>query len=117
MKSIFVCTVAATVMLFLLYRILPYSHDNHSVPNHRIKIDCRRKGNIVNLTVWFIPLTPGIDVDPTDKLVFLPKGKTPLIYLVKKEQLKRSKMEMVIYDKNHDGFVSFSEYGPFQYAG
>jgi len=31
--------------------------------------------------------------------------------------LHNSQRDMVIYDKNHYGFVSFSKYGPFQYAG
>ncbi|KAJ1400160.1 EF-Hand 1, calcium-binding site [Sesbania bispinosa] len=65
-----------------------------------------------NVTNRLILLFPKIDVDPTDWFVSLHELTQWNLQQAKREVLHRTQREMDLHDKNHDGFVSFSEYDP-----
>ncbi|CAK8560413.1 unnamed protein product [Lathyrus sativus] len=62
-----------------------------------------------NLTKNIIRLFPDIDVDPTDQYVSVHELTQWKLHHLQTKQLHRSKREMIVYDKNLDGFVSFAE--------
>ncbi|KAK7270134.1 hypothetical protein RIF29_23058 [Crotalaria pallida] len=65
-----------------------------------------------NVTDRLVVLFPKIDVDPTDGFVTENELTQWNLHRAQTEVLHRSQREMELHDKNHDGFVSFSEYDP-----
>ncbi|CAJ1977680.1 unnamed protein product [Sphenostylis stenocarpa] len=65
-----------------------------------------------NVTNRLILLFPKIDVDPTDRFVTEHELTQWNLQQAQREVLHRTQREMELHDKNHDGFVSFSEYDP-----
>ncbi|KEH44431.1 calcium-binding EF hand-like protein [Medicago truncatula] len=65
-----------------------------------------------NVTSRLLLLFPKIDVDPADQFVDLHELTMWNLQQAHREVLHRSQREMELHDKNHDGFVSFSEYDP-----
>lgn len=65
-----------------------------------------------NVTNRLVLLFPKIDVDPTDWFVSLHELTQWNLQQAHREVLHRSQREMELHDKNHDGFLSFSEYDP-----
>jgi len=65
-----------------------------------------------NVTSRLLLLFPKIDVDPADQFVDLHELTIWNLQQAHREVLHRSQREMELHDKNHDAFVSFSEYDP-----
>ena len=65
-----------------------------------------------NVTDRLVLLFPKIDVDPADGFVSEHELTQWNVQQAQREVLHRSQREMELHDKNHDGFVSFSEYDP-----
>lgn len=65
-----------------------------------------------NVTNRLVLLFPKIDVHPSDGFVSLHELTHWNLEQSKKEVLHRTQREMDLHDKNHDGFLSFSEYDP-----
>lgn len=65
-----------------------------------------------NVTSRLVLLFPKIDVDPADGFVSEHELTEWNLQQTEREVLLRTMREMEIHDKNHDGFVSFSEYQP-----
>ncbi|XP_028767058.1 calumenin-B [Neltuma alba] len=65
-----------------------------------------------NVTDRLIVLFPRIDVDTTDGFVSEHELTEWNLQQAQREILHRTKRDMDVHDKNHDGFVSFSEYEP-----
>ncbi|KAJ8428138.1 hypothetical protein Cgig2_011511 [Carnegiea gigantea] len=65
-----------------------------------------------NVTNRLVLLFPKIDVDPADGFVSEKELTRWNLDQAMREVLHRSQREMELHDKNHDGFVSFSEYEP-----
>lgn len=65
-----------------------------------------------NVTNRLILLFPKIDVDPRDWFVTEHELTQWNLQQAQREVLHRTQREMELHDKNHDGFVSFSEYDP-----
>ncbi|MED6112748.1 hypothetical protein PIB30_064431 [Stylosanthes scabra] len=65
-----------------------------------------------NVTNRLLVLFPKIDVDPIDGFVSEHELTQWNVQQSNREVLHRSQREMDLHDKNHDGFVSFSEYNP-----
>ncbi|KAK6921489.1 hypothetical protein RJ641_011996 [Dillenia turbinata] len=65
-----------------------------------------------NVTNRLLLLFPKIDVDPTNGFVTEKELTEWNLQLAQREVMHRTVREMELYDKNHDGFVSFSEYEP-----
>ncbi|CAJ2663486.1 unnamed protein product [Trifolium pratense] len=111
--SIFVCTIAVIFIFFLLSRS---SNNNHRPIHRRLRSNSTHSAESYddkfNLTNRIVRLFPEIDVDPTDWFVSLHELTQWNLQQAQREFLHRSQREMVIHDKNHDGFVSFSEYAP-----
>jgi Ca2+-binding EF-hand superfamily protein len=103
MKSILVYTIITLVVLFLLSRS---STNNNPQPFQHTDTD-----DEFNVTNRIARLFPEIDVDPTDQFVSVHELSQWNVHHVQRLILHRSQKEMVVYDKNHDGFVSFSEFG------
>ncbi|XP_014514637.1 reticulocalbin-2 [Vigna radiata var. radiata] len=69
-----------------------------------------------NVTNRLILLFPKIDVDPADWFVTEHELTQWNLHQAQREVLHRTQREMELHDKNHDGFVSFSEYDPPSWA-
>lgn len=65
-----------------------------------------------NVTSRLVLLFPKVDVDPVDGFLSEHELTEWNLQQAQKEVLHRSQREMELHDKNHDGFVSFSEYDP-----
>ncbi|KAI9084985.1 hypothetical protein K1719_032977 [Acacia pycnantha] len=65
-----------------------------------------------NITNRLVLLFPKIDVDPVDGFVSEHELTEWNLQQAAKDVLHRTQREMEIHDKNHDGFISFSEYEP-----
>ncbi|KAJ8769979.1 hypothetical protein K2173_009061 [Erythroxylum novogranatense] len=65
-----------------------------------------------NVTNSLFLLFPKIDVDPSDGYVDEYELTEWNLRQALREVLHKTQREMEIHDKNHDGFISFSEYGP-----
>lgn len=65
-----------------------------------------------NVTNRLVLLFPRIDVDPPDGYVSVHELTEWNLQQTQREVLHRTQREMELHDKNHDGFVSFSEYEP-----
>ncbi|XP_016460864.1 uncharacterized protein LOC107784272 [Nicotiana tabacum] len=65
-----------------------------------------------NVTDRLVLLFPKIDVDPSDGFVSEHELTEWNLEQSRKEVLHRTEREMEVHDKNHDAFVSFSEYEP-----
>ncbi|XP_010249086.1 PREDICTED: reticulocalbin-2-like isoform X1 [Nelumbo nucifera] len=65
-----------------------------------------------NVTNRLVLLFPDIDIDPVDGFVTESELMEWNLRQTEKEVTHRSEREMEVYDKNHDGFVSFAEYDP-----
>ncbi|CAL0318516.1 unnamed protein product [Lupinus luteus] len=65
-----------------------------------------------NVTSRLVLLFPKVDLDPVDGFLSENELIEWNVQQAQKEVLHRSQREMVVHDKNHDGFVSFSEYDP-----
>ncbi|KAE9589254.1 hypothetical protein Lal_00000465 [Lupinus albus] len=65
-----------------------------------------------NVTDRLVVLFPKIDVDPIDGFVTQNELTQWNVHQAQNEVLHRTKRDFELHDKNHDGFVSFSEYHP-----
>ncbi|KAH8507918.1 hypothetical protein Peur_049902 [Populus x canadensis] len=65
-----------------------------------------------NVTNRLLVLFPKIDVEPDDGYVSEHELTEWNLKQSEKEVMHRTKREMDVHDKNHDGFVSFAEYEP-----
>ncbi|XP_015886803.2 uncharacterized protein LOC107421954 isoform X1 [Ziziphus jujuba] len=65
-----------------------------------------------NVTSRLVLLFPKIDVNPNDGFVSEYELTDWTLQQAQKEVMHRTEREMELHDKNHDGFVSFSEYDP-----
>ncbi|CAO2814017.1 unnamed protein product [Amaranthus hypochondriacus] len=65
-----------------------------------------------NITNRLLELFPKIDVDPIDGYVSEKELTDWNLKQSETEVFHRTQREMELHDKNHDGFVSFSEYEP-----
>lgn len=65
-----------------------------------------------NVTDRLLLLFPKIDVDPADGFVSEAELTEWNLKQAASDVLHRSQRELELHDKNHDGFVSFSEYEP-----
>ena len=107
--STFVLAIVTLLILFLLSR-------SHNFSNHHIHRRLRSNSTLstadeeFNVSNKIVRLFPEIDVDPTDWFVSLHELTQWNLQQAQREFLHRSQREMDIHDKNHDGFVSFSEY-------
>ncbi|XP_058743723.1 uncharacterized protein LOC131616414 [Vicia villosa] len=117
-KFVLFLTIGAIALLFLL----SHSSQNNQ-PHHCLDLHSDWDGDDdFNLTNNILCVFPEIDVDPTDEYVSVNELTQWKLHHLQTKQFHSSKKEMIIYDKNHDGFVSFTEfqYGlstPPQYAG
>lgn len=68
--------------------------------------------NRFNVTDRLTLLFPKIDVHPVDGFVTVDELTEWNLQQAQKETLHRTQRELETHDKNHDGFVSFSEYEP-----
>lgn len=103
-KLILVYTIIIIGVLFLLSRT-PNTH------NKQQQIHTAAEEEDFNVTNRIARLFPEIDVDPTDQFVSVHELTQWNVHHVQQQILHRSQKEMVVYDKNRDGFVSFSEFG------
>ncbi|CAL5195718.1 unnamed protein product [Lathyrus oleraceus] len=103
-KSILFLIVGAIALIFLLSHATHHHHHHHR---------CLEPHGDFNLTNKIICVFPEIDVNPTDHYVSVHELTQWKLRLLQTKQFHRSKREMIIYDKNLDGFVSFAE---FDYA-
>ncbi|CAL1387936.1 unnamed protein product [Linum trigynum] len=69
-----------------------------------------------NVTSRLQQLFPKIDVAPVDGYVTENELTEWNLKQAEKEVLHRTQREMDVHDKNHDGFISFSEYDPPSWA-
>ncbi|CAN1254906.1 CALU [Linum perenne] len=69
-----------------------------------------------NVTNRLLLLFPKIDVGPVDGYVDEEELTEWNLNQAEKEVLHRTQREMDVHDKNHDGFISFSEYDPPSWA-
>ncbi|KAF4373454.1 hypothetical protein G4B88_015985 [Cannabis sativa] len=69
-----------------------------------------------NVTNRLLVLFPKVDVDPVDGFVTLDELTEWNLKQTQTEVLHRTKREMELHDKNHDGLVSFAEYDPPSWA-
>ncbi|KAF9678756.1 hypothetical protein SADUNF_Sadunf07G0068700 [Salix dunnii] len=65
-----------------------------------------------NVTNRLLVLFPKIDVEPVDGYVSEHELTEWSLKQSEKEVMHRTKREMDVHDKNHDGFISFAEYEP-----
>ncbi|KAJ4832283.1 hypothetical protein Tsubulata_012231 [Turnera subulata] len=65
-----------------------------------------------NVTSRLVLLFPKIDVDPVDGYVSEHELTDWNLVQSQKEVIHRTQRDMEVHDKNHDGFVSWSEYEP-----
>ncbi|KAF7810564.1 Calcium-binding EF-hand [Senna tora] len=65
-----------------------------------------------NVTSRLVLLFPKIDVNPADGFVSKDELTEWNLQQAQNDVLHRTQREMEVHDKNHDGFVSFSEYEP-----
>lgn len=65
-----------------------------------------------NVTNRIVILFPKIDVDPVDGFVTGDELTDWNLRQAEKEVMHRTERDMELHDKNHDGFVSWSEYEP-----
>ncbi|XP_004510449.1 uncharacterized protein [Cicer arietinum] len=122
-ESIIVYAIGAIVIFFLLIHS-PNNNNRHH--HHRLLLhrDENQESNTnhshtseewdenLNVTDTIVRIFPEIDADPTDQFVDLHELTEWNFEHVQREVLNRSQREMNIHDKNHDGYLSFSEYGP-----
>lgn len=104
MKLILVYTIIILVVLFLLSRSSNINNPKHAAEWYEDEDE-------FNVTNRIARLFPEIDVDPTDQFVSVHELTQWNVHHVQRQILHHSQKEMVVYDKNHDGFVSFSEFG------
>lgn len=102
-KSILVYTIIIISVLFLLSR----THNKQQ----QIHPSAEWDEDEFNVTNRIARLFPEIDVDPTDQFVSVQELTQWNVHHVQRQILHHSQKEMVVYDKNRDGFVSFSEFG------
>ncbi|XP_058743713.1 uncharacterized protein LOC131616408 [Vicia villosa] len=110
--AILVSTIGAMLLLFILSRS---SNTNHSIhrrirSNSTLSASHHQPDDRFNVTNRIVRLFPEIDVDPTDWFVSLHELTQWNLHQAQMEVLRQSQREMDVYDKNRDGFVSFSEY-------
>lgn len=65
-----------------------------------------------NVSLRLVSLFPSIDVSPEDGFLTLDELTRWNLRQEASETLHRTKRDMELHDKNHDGFVSFKEYDP-----
>jgi len=99
MKSILTYTAITIVVFFLLSR------------THKIHPPTEWDEEEFNVTNMIVSLFPEIDVDPADHFVSVHELSKWNLHHVQRQILHHSQQEMVVYDTNSDGFVSFSEFG------
>ncbi|XP_073219767.1 uncharacterized protein [Cicer arietinum] len=116
-----VYAIGAIVIFFVLIHSPNNNRHHHRLLLHR---DENQESNTnhshtseewdenLNVTDTIVRIFPDIDVDPTDQYVDLHELTEWNFEQVQREVLHRSQREMNIHDKNHDGYLSFSEYGP-----
>ncbi|XP_058743720.1 uncharacterized protein LOC131616412 isoform X2 [Vicia villosa] len=107
---------AAIALLFLLSHSPQNNHLHHCLEPHSEWDDD------FNFTNNIVCLFPQIDIDPTDHYVSVDELAHWKLHHHQTNQFHRTKKEMIIYDNNHDGFLSFTEFQyrlstPPQYAG
>ena len=68
--------------------------------------------NFLKCMYRLLVLFPKIDVEPDDGYVSEHELTEWNLKQSEKEVMHRTKREMDVHDKNHDGFVSFAEYEP-----
>ncbi|PNX71431.1 calumenin-b-like protein [Trifolium pratense] len=104
MKPIFVYAIVTIVILFLLSRSSNKTepdqiHNSH--PTEQTVSEWEEEDEF-NLKNKIVHIFPQIDVDPTDQFISVHE-------LTQWNLHHHTQREMVIYDKDHDGFVSFSD--------
>ncbi|CAK8560410.1 unnamed protein product [Lathyrus sativus] len=113
--------VFLTIVALALFLLLSHSSlNNYAAHPHGCldlhsdwedNIDFDLTNNIdFNLTNNIIRVFPEIDINPTDKYISVHELTQWKLHHVQTKQFRRSKKEMIIYDKNLDGFVSFAEF-------
>ncbi|KAI5422430.1 uncharacterized protein LOC127076297 isoform X2 [Lathyrus oleraceus] len=102
-KFILFLTVGAIALLFLLSNS---SQNNH----HCLHLHSGWEEDDFNHTNKIVCVFPEIDVDPTDNYISVHELTQWKLQHHQTKQLHRSKRDMIFYDKNHDGFVSFAEF-------
>lgn len=113
--AILVSTIVAMLLFFILSR--SSNNTNHTI-HRRIRSNStlsashhhHHPDDKFNVTNRIVRLFPEIDVDPTDWFVSLHELTQWNLHQAQMEVLRQSQREMDVYDKNRDGFVSFSEY-------
>ncbi|GAU32116.1 hypothetical protein TSUD_358000 [Trifolium subterraneum] len=104
MKPIFVYAIVTIVVLFLLSRSPNKTepdqiHNSQPTENTAAELEVEDE---FDLKEKIVQIFPQIDVDPTDQFVSVHE-------LTQWNLHHHTQREMVIYDKDHDGFVSFSD--------
>ncbi|XP_050234604.1 uncharacterized protein LOC126682880 isoform X2 [Mercurialis annua] len=94
-------------------------HEVHSAPGHESQPewedfmdaeDYLNDEEKFNVTSRLLLLFPKIDVDPVDGFVTEHELTEWNLEQSQREVMHRTQREMDVHDKNHDGFISFSEY-------
>lgn len=69
-----------------------------------------------NVTHRIVELFPKIDVGPVDGLITVDELTEWNLRQVEQEVMHQTQRDMELHDKNHDGFISFTEYEPPSWA-
>ncbi|XP_042469180.1 calumenin-like [Zingiber officinale] len=69
-----------------------------------------------NVTHRIVELFPKIDVGPADGFITVDELAEWNLRQVKQELMHQTQRDMELHDKNHDGFISFTEYEPPRWA-
>ncbi|MCH83796.1 calumenin [Trifolium medium] len=106
MKPIFVYAIVTIVILFLLSRSPNKTeqleiHNSQSQPTEHTAAEWEEEDEL-DLKNKIVNIFPQIDVDPIDQFISVHE-------LTQWNLHHHTQREMLIYDKNHDGFVSFSD--------
>ncbi|CAJ2663481.1 unnamed protein product [Trifolium pratense] len=118
-----ICTVICivlTILILILLLLFQSTTNNNQQIHRRLRLNSTTLSasnhqhaeydQKFNVTNTIVRLFPEIDVDPTDWFVSLHELTQWNLQQAQREFMQQTKMEMIIHDKNHDGFVSFSEY-------
>ncbi|CAA6666144.1 unnamed protein product [Spirodela intermedia] len=97
----------------------PGTMRSHSIPSSSTLSSAGRTGkdfindeDRFNVSLRLVSLFPSIDVSPEDGFLTVDELTRWNLRLEASETLHRTKRDMELHDKNHDGFVSFKEYDP-----
>lgn len=69
-----------------------------------------------NVTHRIVELFPKIDVGPADGFITTDELTEWNLRQVEQEVMHQTQRDMELHDKNHDGFISFTEYEPPSWA-